>query len=556
LLALAAPVRGWAAPDPARLAARPGFRPKDFTILRDGPWYHAFYIETDDAIPGDTGTRLGHSRSADLYHWDYLDSNFGPGTAAFDNARVWAPHLVKVDGVFYLFYTGVSTVNAQSIGVATSTDLSTWNRLDAPIMDCSIAANSERVPYGQLRDPFVMPDPTTPGRWLTYYGTVFTGGQFMTAGIAATSSALNTAPWTDAGVAWTPEPVWWKNEGQVESPHLFVHDGLWYLLFTSNAGNNPITVLTNSIAPIGAESSWQMRGRLHTVLGYDTSPWFASEAFTDVDGREYFAVVSDDPFQPYPRSIEIRQMNWTPGDWKFSLSQPFGVTSIAWSGSQVVTAGQRADLVFSSVGDFAGRQAHIEVVEKDPGQPDQIIPPGSLGLPESIDMTGSTTIYPWVSEAFPDDDDTPNRLEIQVRIANLPAVSTPTLYVNMPSGGGGGPYRDEARARHAPTEPGTANVAPTPTVTLRSLKETPLGPGFGLLVDLPQSSVARVEILDLTGRRLRTLANGTMPKGATVLMWDGRDDGGRSMPAGIVFARLSTPKETRMVRLAVGARGR
>jgi len=292
-----------------------------------------------------------------------------------------------------------------------------------------------------------------------------------------------------------------------------------------------------------------MRTRLNGVLGYDTNYWFASEQFTDTDGRDYFAVVADD--DPSGRAIQIRQMNWTPGDWKFSLSQPFGVSTIAWTGSQVVTAGAHADLAFYPIGDYAGRQAHIEVVEKDTGQPDQLIPPSSIGLPDYVDMTGSPTILPWVSEFIPDDDDTPNRLEIQVRLANVPAVSTTTLYINMPSGGGGGHPRDEDHARPVPQEPGTPST-PVTQVTLRALKETPLGSGIGLLVDLPTSSPARVDIIDLAGRRVRTLANGSMPKGATVLMWDRRDEGGQRVPAGIVFARRTTPEKTRMVRLTVG----
>jgi hypothetical protein len=561
LLSLCAAAPSSAQPDPAYLAAPPGFKPKDFTILRDGAWYHAFYIETVASDVNDTGTRLGHSRSADLWHWEFVDSIFGPGTAAFDNQRVWAPHLVKVSGVYYLFYTGVSndaaTPNHQSIGVATSTDLTTWNRLSAPIIDCSIAANSECLPNvsggGQLRDPFVMADPTTPGRWVTYYSTVFDGGQFMTAGMATTSSALSTTPWADAGITWTPSSTPPFNTGQVESPHLFVHDGLWYLLYTSNVGPNFITVWTNATAPIGAEGSWQMRGQLDAVLGYSSYPWFASEKFDDVDGNEYFGVVSD---LPSPRRIQIRRLTWTPGDWKFHLATPpAGITAIGWdteTGTESVITGQYANLVFTS-GAFQGRKAHIEIVEHDAGQPDQILPPGSLGLNADIDLTGTSTTFHWTSQGMLDDDSTPNRLEIQVRLANDPSVVSPLLYINSPPSGDHDPYRDGAFARQAREEGGTGGLAPAPPVTLRVLQETPLGAGIGLLVDLAAATEARVEIFDLAGRRLRTISNGVMAKGATVLLWDGRDDAGRLPPAGIVFARLSTPREAYTARLVVGA---
>ena len=53
----------------------------------------------------------------------------------WDNAKVWAPDIKEVDGVYYMFYTGVTNQPGayaayQRIGLATSTDLMTWNRLD------------------------------------------------------------------------------------------------------------------------------------------------------------------------------------------------------------------------------------------------------------------------------------------------------------------------------------------------------------------------------------------------------------------------------------------
>jgi len=559
LLSLCAAVPSWAQPGWAELLAPPGFKTKDFTILRDGAWYHAYYIMTNDNITNDTGKRIGHSRSADLWHWEFVDSTFGPGTAAFDNQAVWAPHLVKVDGVYYLFYTGVSgdpaTLNHQSIGVATSADLITWNRLSAPIMDCSHADKSQCLTNvsagGQLRDPFAMPDPTTPGRWVVYYGTVFKGAPLMAAGMATTSSALTSTPWSDAGITWTPSPMSQFDTHQIESPHLFVHDGLWYLLYTSDK-NQPITVWTNAVAPIGAEASWQRRSQLDTVIAWPTQRYFASEKFDDVDGREYFAVVSD-PLDE--RRIKIWQMTWTPGNWQFGIARPpDGITAIGWNtetGTNVVMPGQHADLVFTS-GAYQGRHAYVEIVEIDPGHPDQILSPGTLNLSDDIELQGSSYTFPWTAGWIPDDDATPDQLEIRVRLKNDPSVISPILYIRA-SQGDHDPYRDGAWARRVRPEGQPGDGAPSSTVSFRALKETPLGTGIGLLVDLPAATDARVEIFDLTGRRVRTISSGTMPKGATVLMWDGRDDAGRPAPPGVVFARLTTPKEALTAHLLLGA---
>jgi flagellar hook assembly protein FlgD len=46
-----------------------------------------------------------------------------------------------------------------------------------------------------------------------------------------------------------------------------------------------------------------------------------------------------------------------------------------------------------------------------------------------------------------------------------------------------------------------------------------------------------VRLIDVTGRVVRKLADGELPGGAQPLTWDGRDDRGRAMPAGVYFAR-------------------
>jgi flagellar hook assembly protein FlgD len=48
-----------------------------------------------------------------------------------------------------------------------------------------------------------------------------------------------------------------------------------------------------------------------------------------------------------------------------------------------------------------------------------------------------------------------------------------------------------------------------------------------------------VDLFDLSGRRVRNLADRVLPAGATVLPWDGRDDAGKAMPRGVYFARLT-----------------
>jgi hypothetical protein len=73
-----------------------------------------------------------------------------------------------------------------------------------------------------------------------------------------------------------------------------------------------------------------------------------------------------------------------------------------------------------------------------------------------------------------------------------------------------------------------------------------------LRVYLRDERALAVEIYDLSGRRVRTLERGRSESGVTDLTWDGRDDGGRPVAAGVYWARAAPggrQARTRIVRL-------
>jgi FlgD Ig-like domain len=55
----------------------------------------------------------------------------------------------------------------------------------------------------------------------------------------------------------------------------------------------------------------------------------------------------------------------------------------------------------------------------------------------------------------------------------------------------------------------------------------------------PESGDVRLEIFDLAGRRVATLARGVHPAGPSVATWSGRNDDGVRMPPGVYMARLA-----------------
>ncbi|HEY6865621.1 MAG TPA: hypothetical protein VI792_00080, partial [Candidatus Eisenbacteria bacterium] len=270
----------------ALMLTPPPYRPKDFTLLKKDGQFHLFYIRHDTSLPDDqTEKDFGHATSYDLYAWTQQPPVLPVVGTGWDNFHVWSPSIVLLDGVYYMFYTGVTqypgiAATQQRIGVATSTDLMTWNRLDTPIYACSDvpwAWCDTLNPNNGFRDPFIMPDPSAAGHWLMYYTTfplADTAGMIIGVG----SSAGDLTQWSDL------KPLWATNEqysfnAVLESPHLFQHGDLWFLFATTNAGQPISFWITRD--PTGDPPAWNYRGRLASMIGIDTRSWYASEHLLD-----------------------------------------------------------------------------------------------------------------------------------------------------------------------------------------------------------------------------------------------------------------------------------
>ena len=65
---------------------------------------------------------------------------------------------------------------------------------------------------------------------------------------------------------------------------------------------------------------------------------------------------------------------------------------------------------------------------------------------------------------------------------------------------------------------------------------------------LPQRGAVQVRLIDLQGRRVRSLADGEFPAGQHQLRWDGRDDQGQLVRAGVYFVKLVSADGTAMRR--------
>lgn len=118
-----------------------------FAPRKSGEPYHLFYLQAPRSL-SDSDMRhavatVGHATSTDLVHWEELPMALGPGpTRSWDDRAIWTGSIIERDKLYYLFYTGTSLIEEgliQRIGLATSTNLLTWERCPInPLVEADI----------------------------------------------------------------------------------------------------------------------------------------------------------------------------------------------------------------------------------------------------------------------------------------------------------------------------------------------------------------------------------------------------------------------------------
>ncbi len=224
--------------------------------IRHNYWYYQPPESSQKWHPELDEKNLGHTWTSDFVSWH------GPATGdktdttgikvrfgKFDSLHVWAPTIVRPPGpTFYLFYTGVGTDGGkqhQRIGVATSNDLNIWTQRDAPVLTAPDILWVKKNPttYGgsqQLRDPYVMEYPVGSGHWIMYFVAVdsLTGSaEDMAVGAATSTDLINWSPLPTPFVS-TERSTFQGHTHIVESPHVFAHNGQWWMPYT--VGQNEV----------------------------------------------------------------------------------------------------------------------------------------------------------------------------------------------------------------------------------------------------------------------------------------------------------------------------
>lgn len=92
---------------------------------------------------------------------------------------------------------------------------------------------------------------------------------------------------------------------------------------------------------------------------------------------------------------------------------------------------------------------------------------------------------------------------------------------------------------------GTVDVGDDPRqsqVALTSARPNPFRAGSTIGYTIDRPGHARLDVLDLSGRRVCSLVNGVIEAGNHTARWSGRNDAGRLMAAGVYFVRLESAK--------------
>ena len=89
------------------------------------------------------------------------------------------------------------------------------------------------------------------------------------------------------------------------------------------------------------------------------------------------------------------------------------------------------------------------------------------------------------------------------------------------------------------------SATPGPPDFLDRVRVTPnpFNPRTWITFELAEPTQVRVDVIDLRGRRVRTLAAGVL-EGSQRLVWQGRDEQGGDAPSGVYLFRVTTPDRT------------
>lgn len=203
-----------------------GMRIGGFSLVKAKGTYHLFYTR-GLAKAGQTwethgnGIDLGHAMSRDLRNWNIAAPVLKVKPGTWDERSVWSPHIVELNNLFYLFYTGVNYAAAERIGLATSSDLLIWDRTDAnPVWTPPDWSGFDAEKRSMGRDPSIISDASS---YYMYYTAVRSKPDHSKPNVIAVAESTDLRDWKDRDYAI-------HSDANLESPAAFKRGGVYYLI--------------------------------------------------------------------------------------------------------------------------------------------------------------------------------------------------------------------------------------------------------------------------------------------------------------------------------------
>lgn len=231
---------------------------KDFSFFRHAGYT---YVCASQKPFGNEGAYL--ARSVDLYHWEPLGAAVATRTPECAD-ELWAPHVIEADGVYYMFYTGITRpqpgIANQKICVASTATpgiASSWQRNQNIQFVVDGQSQSWFRPdhpghewqpnqWADCRDAMVMQHA---GQWHMFYTATDVGNVIV--GVATAPDILG--PWSDQGAVLTAElGTALESVFIIEDP-----DGGFVMVTNHTSGNGHIkTARGTSLTPVNGQPSF------------------------------------------------------------------------------------------------------------------------------------------------------------------------------------------------------------------------------------------------------------------------------------------------------------
>jgi beta-xylosidase len=201
----------------------------DHTFVRasEGQWHLFGITHAEPAAPGDE-RMFAHATAPDLLGPWIKQPPVMKYDPSVGETHVWAPYVFAFDGKYWMYYCGGGPKHeASSIQLATSTDLSNWERS---------AANPMLTDGFDARDPMVL---KVGDQWILYYcaNSAPEGGNHTVK--AVTSKDL--VHWSNPQEVFR-DPLVGRGGGPTESPFVVERNGKYYLFVCTNYHYNQTAV--------------------------------------------------------------------------------------------------------------------------------------------------------------------------------------------------------------------------------------------------------------------------------------------------------------------------